>query len=234
MKGVLFARVAHLVLIALSVSLVACSTGRYRVTRNADRVEQPRRGLGPMFEPADPVQARKTSSKGRKPAETDLTPRQKQELAVVRARSRARNWVWPLVRPEVTSNFGPRGGSQHEGIDLRAKIGTPVYSVDSGRVLYADSRISGYGKMVIVRHGDRLATVYAHNSKLVVKPGQVVRRGQKIALSGNTGHSTGPHVHFEVRVGQDAVNPIQVLPKNRKGPEPLRTRPVVRKRLARR
>src|SRR6185437_10122385 len=97
--------------------------------------------------------------------------------------------------------------------DLRAKVGTPVYAAHSGQVLYADSRIHGYGRMIVLKHSSGLATIYAHNSKLVVRRGQWVSKGALLAYSGNTGHSTGPHVHFEVREGVSAVNPLSVLPK---------------------
>ena len=88
--------------------------------------------------------------------------------------------------------------------------------------------------MIILRHGDRLATVYGHNSKLLVRPGQDVKRGQKIALAGNTGHSTGPHLHFEVRVGPDAVDPLRILPVNRRAPVIAKARLAPKRKLARR
>jgi murein DD-endopeptidase MepM/ murein hydrolase activator NlpD len=80
-------------------------------------------------------------------------------------------------------------------------------------VLYADSKIRGYGKMIVIRHDGKVATIYAHNSKLLVRRGDVVKQGQKISLSGNTGRSTGPHLHFEVRRGLSPVNPLGLLPQ---------------------
>ncbi len=122
---------------------------------------------------------------------------------------------WPLASVEVSSHFGQRGRSFHEGIDLRAKVGTEVRAAQAGRVLYASSKIRGYGKMIVIRHAGKLATIYAHNSTLLVKRGDYVHQGQEIARTGNTGHSTGPHLHFEVRRDVAALNPLQVLPHSR-------------------
>ena len=119
---------------------------------------------------------------------------------------------WPLDSVEVTSTFGRRGRSFHEGIDLKAKQGTPVYAAQAGKVLYSGSKIRGYGRMVILRHNGAIATVYAHNSRLMVRKGEFVKKGQLIAMSGNTGHSSGPHLHFEVRRGYAAVDPLVEMP----------------------
>lgn len=123
-----------------------------------------------------------------------------------------REFRWPLQEIEFNSHFGQRGQDFHEGVDLKASTGTRVYAAQGGRVIYADSKIRGYGKLVIIKHNDGLSTVYAHNSKILVRKDSVVRRGQWIALSGNTGHSTGPHLHFELRHGVDAVDPESYMP----------------------
>lgn len=119
---------------------------------------------------------------------------------------------WPVDAPRVTSAFGSRWGRPHEGIDLQAAIGTPVYAAADGEVVYAGNKVRGYGNMVVLKHGDDLMTVYAHNSVLLVKVGQHVSSGQRIALSGQSGHATGPHVHFEVRRNQVPRDPLQFLP----------------------
>lgn len=119
---------------------------------------------------------------------------------------------WPLQNVAVTSPYGKRKGGFHEGIDLRAGSGTPVFAADAGTVIYADRRIRGYGRMVVLRHPSGLTTVYAHNSRLHVRKGQRVKRGQKIALSGRSGRVSGPHLHFEVRNGVSPVDPFSVLP----------------------
>ncbi len=118
---------------------------------------------------------------------------------------------WPLKKVQLTSEFGARGDGVHEGIDLKASTGTPVYAAQSGLVLHSGGQISGYGKMVVIRHDHGWATVYAHNSKLYVRAGQKVSKGQKIALSGQTGRASGPHLHFEVRNGVTPYDPVSVL-----------------------
>lgn len=121
---------------------------------------------------------------------------------------------WPLAKVEVTSAYGERDGSIHEGIDFKAADGTPVFAAESGKVLYAGSRISGYGRMIVIRHTGKakgLSTIYAHNSRLLVRVDQSVRKGQKIALSGHSGRARGPHVHFEVRQGSTPVDPMLAL-----------------------
>lgn len=119
--------------------------------------------------------------------------------------------TWPLQRVEVTSRFGERDGDPHEGIDLRASTGTPVLAAHDGVVLYSGSGIGGYGRLVVIKNGQGISTVYGHNSRLLVRKGQRVRRGQRIALSGSTGRSSGPHVHFEVRLGVRAVDPLLLI-----------------------
>ncbi|NLG84954.1 MAG: peptidoglycan DD-metalloendopeptidase family protein [Firmicutes bacterium] len=124
--------------------------------------------------------------------------------------------MWP-VSGRVTSGFGWRRhpvlktNKFHTGIDIAVPTGTPVYAADTGVVLIAGWR-GGYGYLVAIDHGRGLSTFYAHNSTLLVKEGDVVVKGQRIALSGNTGLSTGPHLHFEVRVNGDPVNPMPYLP----------------------
>ena len=119
---------------------------------------------------------------------------------------------WPLQNPVVTSNYGKRGKDLHEGLDLKAPTGTPVYSSQSGVVLFAGEGIRGYGLLVVVRHPEKVSTIYAHNSKILVRRGQRVRQGQLLSYSGATGHVTGPHLHFEIRLGLSAVNPTPYLP----------------------
>jgi murein DD-endopeptidase MepM/ murein hydrolase activator NlpD len=119
---------------------------------------------------------------------------------------------WPVDNPRVTSLFGSRWGRPHEGIDLQAVVGTPVYAADGGEVVYSSNTVRGYGNMVVLRHADGLMTVYAHNSVLIAKVGQRVEVGQKIALAGQSGHATGPHVHFEVRRSDVPRDPLKFLP----------------------
>ncbi len=124
---------------------------------------------------------------------------------------------WPLNSVFITSPFGPRRSSFHDGVDLRARIGTPVYAAHSGRVLYSGNKISGYGKIVILKHPSGLMTIYAHNSRYIVKKGQKIKEGQKIAYAGNSGRSSGPHLHFEIRDGVLSVDPLDILDPNVRG-----------------
>lgn len=121
----------------------------------------------------------------------------------------ASGFVWPVSGP-VTSGFGWRWGRMHEGIDIAVANGTPVVASASGTVIVA-GWMGGYGNLVVVDHGNGVATAYAHNTSITVGTGQAVSQGQLIAYSGNTGNSTGPHVHFEVRVGGGAVDPLGYL-----------------------
>ncbi|MGE4233263.1 MAG: M23 family metallopeptidase [Bacteriovoracia bacterium] len=120
---------------------------------------------------------------------------------------------WPLRTGSISSFYGSRRRDFHDGIDIRARKGTPVYSAKAGEVIYSARRIRGYGNMIVIRHENGFSTVYAHNSKNLVKLGDSVKDGQKIALVGRTGRATGPHLHFEVRRGQLAEDPLSYLPK---------------------
>ena len=123
--------------------------------------------------------------------------------------------VWP-VRGWVTSRFGTRvspfSGIQklHEGIDIAAQTGTPVTATADGQVIKA-AFATGYGNMVEISHGYGIKTIYAHNSRLNVTAGQRIRRGDVIAYAGDSGSSTGPHLHYEVRINNLSVNPAKYL-----------------------
>lgn len=124
--------------------------------------------------------------------------------------------VMPVTQGYNGSSFGwrvdPFTGTRslHEGIDFSAPSGTPIVAAAGGVVLAAEFH-TGYGYMVDIDHGNDLVTRYAHSSRLLVKPGDLVKRGQRIALVGSTGRSTGSHLHFEVRLGGVAVNPNNFL-----------------------
>ena len=122
----------------------------------------------------------------------------------------------PVSNPVITSPFGyrihPIYGDRrlHTGVDFRASVGTPVYAAGSGVVVFSGTK-NGYGNTIVIDHGGSLATLYAHNSQLLVPAGATVKRGQRIASAGSTGNSTGPHVHFEVRVSGTPVDPMAYL-----------------------
>ena len=117
--------------------------------------------------------------------------------------------IWPL-QGMVTSPYGMRWGRLHAGIDIAAPAGAPIVAAAAGTVIYA-GWMGGYGLLVLVQHANGLVTAYAHNSSVTVSQGQRVSQGQTVALVGCTGHCTGDHVHFEVRVGGSPVDPLGYL-----------------------
>ena len=118
-------------------------------------------------------------------------------------------YTHPKLGP-VNSKFGWRDGRMHKGIDINLHKGDPVVAAFDGMVRIAQAK-GAFGNVVIIRHYNGLETVYAHLSKIKVKPGQVVLSGQLIGLGGNTGRSSGPHLHFEVRFKGQALNPAAII-----------------------
>ena len=121
----------------------------------------------------------------------------------------------PLSMPvksafRYTSGFGARWGRAHQGVDLAGPVGTPIMATGDGVVTFA-GRQSGYGNLIKVEHALGTETRYGHLSKINVKVGQKVSRGSLIGAMGNTGRSTGPHLHYEVRVNGKAVNPMSFI-----------------------
>ncbi len=116
----------------------------------------------------------------------------------------------PVDDVYVSSGFGQRWGRLHSGIDLALAQGNPIYAADGGTV-YFSGYCGGYGNLVKIDHGNGMQTYYAHCSSLLVSPGQQVDRGEKIALVGSTGNSTGPHLHFEVIINGNCVDPSDFL-----------------------
>jgi murein DD-endopeptidase MepM/ murein hydrolase activator NlpD len=118
-------------------------------------------------------------------------------------------FVWPVLGP-VTSPFGWRWGRMHEGIDIGVPSGTPIRAAASGTVIYA-GWLGGYGNLTVIDHGGGVATAYGHQSGLAAGNGASVAQGQVIGYVGSTGHSTGPHLHFEVRVNGVPQDPLGYL-----------------------
>jgi murein DD-endopeptidase MepM/ murein hydrolase activator NlpD len=122
-------------------------------------------------------------------------------------------WMLPIRNYTMTSFYGARWGRQHAGVDLAAPTGTPMYAAATGKVVLARSN-GGYGLNVMIDHGGGIITVYGHASKLLVKEGQTVQVGDRIALCCNTGHSFGSHLHFEVRIKGEIVEPVGFMKKH--------------------
>lgn len=124
-------------------------------------------------------------------------------------------YIWP-AKGVLTSGYGWRWGRMHKGVDIAAPIGTPILAAAPGEVISAGWNSGGYGNLVKVQHSDGSITLYAHNSRILVRKGQKVEQGEQIAAMGSTGYSTGPHLHFEIHPsGNGAVNPIAYLPGKR-------------------
>ncbi len=125
--------------------------------------------------------------------------------------------IWP-VDGRLMGGFGERSdpfsgeGAYHTGVDISAPTGTPVHATADGRVQFA-GLYNGYGRLIVVEHGNRYLTYYAHLSRADVMVGEEVRRGEVIGAVGTTGRSTGPHLHYEVRISQAPVNPYRFLNK---------------------
>jgi murein DD-endopeptidase MepM/ murein hydrolase activator NlpD len=123
-------------------------------------------------------------------------------------------FTWPL-QGVVTRNFDQEGQRRHDGIDIAAPQGTPIQAAADGQVIYSDWGPRGYGRLVILRHGTDLVTIYAHNERNLAHEGQFVRQGQHIATVGNSGRATTYHLHFEIRRKTVPVSPLAWLPHDR-------------------
>jgi murein DD-endopeptidase MepM/ murein hydrolase activator NlpD len=118
---------------------------------------------------------------------------------------------WP-VRGRIISGFGTKpNGERNDGINLAVPEGTSVKAAEAGTVIYAGNELQGYGNLILIRHADGWVSAYAHNSKILVKRGDIVHRGENIALAGMSGSVTAPQVHFELRKGSKPVNPLDFL-----------------------
>ena len=122
----------------------------------------------------------------------------------------SRYFDWPVDKARMTQVFK---GFSHLGIDLAGPIGTPIFAAQRGQVIYTGNDFTGFGKMIIIEDSQAgWSTFYAHLDKILIRQGSYVQQGQLIAHMGNTGRSSGPHLHFEIRKGKKAVNPLRYLP----------------------
>jgi murein DD-endopeptidase MepM/ murein hydrolase activator NlpD len=119
-------------------------------------------------------------------------------------------FIWPLVGT-VSSPFGDRAGGRHEGVDILAPPGTEVHAAEAGTTVYAGGGMRGYGNTVVLDHGDGVTTLYGHLRAVRVKSADVVPEGAVIGTVGRTGNATAFHLHFELRVDGEAVDPLAYL-----------------------
>ena len=139
-------------------------------------------------------------------------PNAKEKVSAARSYSSEDNFVWP-VNGRVTSYFGSlKGGVKNKGIDIAAGNGTVVLASRSGKVSFRDDKVKGYGKTVIIDHGDSYSTVYTYNAEILAKTGDYVKQGSIIAKVGNTGRAKEPSLHFEIRKDHRPQNPFYYLP----------------------
>ena len=140
-----------------------------------------------------------------------LVPKTASTPRASRSSLSAAGMIWPVLG-RITSRFGPRWGTIHQGLDIAAPTGTAIVAARAGRVVLS-GWWGGYGKCVLIYHGSGMHTLYAHASRLLVTEGDRVGQGEAIAKIGSTGNSTGPHLHFEVRINDDFRDPLNFLPE---------------------
>ncbi|MBC7953009.1 MAG: LysM peptidoglycan-binding domain-containing M23 family metallopeptidase [Rhodospirillaceae bacterium] len=122
-----------------------------------------------------------------------------------------KGFIWPC-KGEVINEFGPMAKGQHsDGVNIAAPRGTPVKAAENGVIAYVGNELKGFGNLLLVKHADGWITAYAHNDQLLVKKGDAVRKGQQIATVGASGNVTSPQLHFEIRKGTEAVNPVDYI-----------------------
>ncbi|GMT41953.1 MAG: hypothetical protein IEMM0002_0364 [bacterium] len=119
---------------------------------------------------------------------------------------------WPLKNGTVTSRFGVRKSGKHDGMDIGAPKGAKILSAADGKVVFSGRGPTGYGLLVVIKHSEKVYTVYSHNSKNIVKKGERIKRSSVVALVGHSGRATNNHLHFEVRVNRVAYDPLAYLP----------------------
>ena len=186
--------------------LIVAEEQRQAAIREAARIQAERERVAREEEERRQAQLA-ALARGEAPAEEPAVSRA--EAALVSAPSTGTSLTWP-VSGTVTSGFGPRWGRQHNGIDIAANTGTSVASAGSGTVIAAGFS-GGFGQRVLVDHGGGLVTLYAHLNSINVTTGQSVSAGSSIGTVGCTGSCTGPHLHFETRVGGVAYDPYNYL-----------------------
>jgi murein DD-endopeptidase MepM/ murein hydrolase activator NlpD len=173
--------------------------GEPEKTAKAEKAEKP--------EKSTKTAATAKSSEPAPDTTASLSPQQPAEPAA------AAEFRWP-ARGHIVQSFGEKGGVKSDGINIALPEGTPVKAAESGVVAYAGNELKGYGNLVLIRHDNGFVSAYANNGDIKVKKGDVIRRGQVVATSGQTGNVTSPQLHFELRKGSTPVDPMQYLSGN--------------------
>ena len=174
----------------------------------AEQSSAPEDGAAPAGQDPEPSEVEADEPSAESAAPRDAT--EPEPTTPVTMRDAEIKWTAMLDDISITSLFGRRWGRNHNGVDFAAAEGTPIYAAYSGTVTRAGWE-SGFGYLVVIDHGDGVETYYAHNSRVVVSEGERVEAGQHISDAGNTGHSFGSHLHFEVHVDGEPVEPLDYL-----------------------
>jgi murein DD-endopeptidase MepM/ murein hydrolase activator NlpD len=220
--SVLFARARTTKLLASvhgETRVIAARASQARAIR--DQLVGARNDLGTVRQTKLVALSSLTAAERAEASEIDALQAASASLAVRIRNAQARNGgasatpssaglIWPVNGP-VTSPFGWRWGRLHQGIDIGAPTGTPIHAAAAGTVIYCGWE-EGYGNLVVLDNGGNLATAYAHQSAIAVTCGQYVQQDDVIGFVGCTGHCTGPHLHFEVRIDGEPVDPLGYLP----------------------
>ncbi|GAB3231900.1 hypothetical protein GCM10027447_27360 [Glycomyces halotolerans] len=190
----------------------------WKVDRVIDAIDAEREAAQQAKENAEAAEkaVQEAAEEAAKQAEVEEAERQKAEEeakaeaeAQAAAEAVAPEWLWPS-HDHISSHYGPRWGRLHAGMDFANEHGDPIWAIGAGEVVYS-GWMSGYGNFVVIDHGGGLETAYAHASELLVGVGDRVEPGDQISVTGTTGNSTAPHLHFEVRVNGQQVDPYQWL-----------------------
>jgi murein DD-endopeptidase MepM/ murein hydrolase activator NlpD len=120
------------------------------------------------------------------------------------------DFIWP-VEGKISDVFEGAESKRHQGIDISSPLGMPIKASNAGTVIYSNNTIKGYGNLIIVRHSEEFVTIYAHNQVNLIEEGMWVEKGQIIGKVGQTGRATGPHLHFEIRRNNKALDPLFFL-----------------------
>jgi len=137
----------------------------------------------------------------------DVAAEQGEKLKIVYKKM---DFIWP-VEGNISDGFEEAEGRRHQGVDIPSPLGIPIRASHAGMVIYSNSTIKGYGNLIILRHSEEFVSVYAHNQANLVEEGTWVEKGQIIGKVGQTGRASGPHLHFEIRRNNKAVDPMLFL-----------------------
>ncbi|MDR1025920.1 MAG: peptidoglycan DD-metalloendopeptidase family protein [Lactobacillus sp.] len=191
--------------VAASASASATASASVSASKTASSVKKPatKAATKPAATKTTKTVAKKTTAKKATTKTAYVAP----------SKTRKSKFSWPL-RGQILSPYGTIAkGRNNDGINIKASLGAAIKAADSGTVAYAGNELKGFGNLILIKHADGWITAYAHNDKLLVKKGQKVARGEKIATAGSTGGVNTPQLHFEVRQGKKPVNPISYLEK---------------------